>query len=366
MAEKRDYYEVLGVAKGASEDEIKKAYRGQAKKYHPDVNPGDAAAEAKFKEAAEAYECLSDPEKKNLYDSYGHAGVDPNYGAGGAGGYGGYGAGGFGGGGFGVDLGDIFDSFFGGGSRRSNPNAPKRGEDLNYRITISFMEAVKGCEKEIAVQKYEKCSDCGGTGAQQGTSAETCDECRGQGQVRRVQRTPIGAFEQRVTCPKCQGSGRFVKSPCSKCGGTTRQVIRNNVTVKIPAGIDNGQTLAVRGQGSAGLRGGATGDLNLTVAVQADKVFKREGFDIYIDLPVSFAEAALGTKATIPSVDGNLTYDVPSGRQPGTVFRMRGKGVQHLSSTKRGDMLVTVKVVVPKKLNKKAKELLRQLDDEMK
>ena len=366
MAEKRDYYEVLGVSKGASEDEIKKAYRQQAKKYHPDVNPGDAAAEAKFKEAAEAYECLSDSEKKSRYDSYGHAGVDPNFGAG-AGGYGGYGDGGFGAGGFGVDLGDIFDSFFGGGgSRRSNPNAPKRGEDLNYRVTISFMEAVKGCEKEISVQKYEKCDDCGGTGAQKGTSAETCSECRGQGQVRTVRRTPLGAFEQRIACPKCHGSGRFIKSPCSACGGTSRKVVRKNVTVKIPAGIDNGQTLAVRGQGSSGLRGGSTGDLNLTVMVQTDKVFKREGFDIYIDLPLSFADAVLGLKATVPSVDGNLTYDVPSGTQPGTVFRMKGKGVPHISSSKRGDMLVTVKVTVPKKLNRKAKDLLKQLDKELK
>ena len=367
MPDKRDYYEVLGVSKGASEEEIKKAYRAQAKKYHPDVNPGDKAAEAKFKETAEAYECLSDPEKKGLYDSYGHAGVDPSYG--GPGGSAGWGSGfsaGFGSGGFGVDLGDIFDSFFGGGSsRRSNPNAPMHGEDVNYRITISFMEAVKGCEKEISVQKYENCGECGGTGAQKGTSVETCSECRGQGSVRRVQRTPIGAFEQRVTCPKCHGSGRFVKSPCVKCGGTARQIVRKSITVKIPVGIDNGQTLAVRGQGSAGLRGGRTGDLNLTVMVQADKVFKRDGFDIYIDLPVSFVDAALGVKATVPSVDGNLSYDIPPGTQPGTVFRMKAKGVQYLQSAKRGDMLVTVKVMVPKKVSKKGRELLRELDKEI-
>ena len=363
MADKRDYYEVLGVQKGCSDEELKKAYRGLAKKYHPDLNPNNPDAEAKFKEVNEAYEVLSDKDKRARYDQFGHAGVDPSY-SGGAGGFDGFG--GFSGS-VDFDIGDIFDSFFGGGtrSRGGNPNSPRRGADVDIRTNITFMEACKGLEKEVTLSRMEKCESCGGSGAQKGSSVTTCSECNGTGKVKTPQRTPFGMIYSTKVCAKCGGRGKVIEHPCSSCTGTGRVRKQRKLKINIPAGIDNGQTLRVGGNGDFGLNGGPNGDLNVTVNVAPDKLFSRRGFDVLCDIPITYANATLGAEIIVPTIDGKVKYNVPEGTQPGTVFRLKGKGIKKLGKDARGDQFVTVKIEVPKNLSKKDKELLRQFDENL-
>lgn len=363
MADKRDYYEVLGLQKGATDAEIKAAYRKLAKKYHPDLNPDNAEAEAKFKEVNEANDVLSDPAKRQKYDQFGHAGVDPSYGGGA--GYGG-GFGGFDGGG--VDLGDIFDSIFGGmggGSRSASPNAPKRGSDIAVNLDISFMEACKGVKHDIDITRAERCDACGGSGAKTGTTAKTCPDCHGTGSVRYQQRSILGMMTSTRACTRCGGKGKIIETPCPSCGGIGRVQKRKKVTLDVPAGIDDGQTLSVRGEGNVGANGGSAGDLNVRISVRKDPLFERRGYDIWTEVPITFTQAALGAEVTVPTIDGNVTYNVPEGTQPDTVFRLRGKGVQKLRSDARGDQMVKVVLEVPKKMNKKQKELLQQFEAEM-
>ena len=358
MADKRDYYEVLGVDKSASPDEIKKAYRKLAKKYHPDLNPDDKeGAEAKFKEVTEAYEVLSDPGKKQQYDQFGHAAFDQTAGGGYGGGYGGFG-------GF-DDVSDIFSSFFGGGFGRGsqNPNAPRRGRDITQNIDLSFEEACFGTEREITVNHLEKCDQCGGSGAAHGTSPTTCPTCHGTGQVKTVQRTPLGNFQSVRTCDTCGGKGTIIKEPCSACGGRGSVRRGKKVRVKIPAGIDNGQQVYVRGEGDAGTNGGANGDMILSIRVRSHKLFVRQGYDILCDYPISFVQATLSSEIQVPTIDGMVSYNVPEGTQTGTVFRLKGKGVQKLNSSQRGDQYVTIKVEIPKGLSEHQKSILRQFDE---
>ena len=364
--EKRDYYEVLGVSKTATDAEIKKAYRKLAMKYHPDYNPGDKDAEEKFKEVNEANEVLSDPKKRQLYDQYGFAGVDPAYAAQNGGGPGTGGFGGFGG--DGVDLGDIFGSFFGGGfgsSSRSRRNAPQRGATIQKRVMLSFEEAAFGCEKEITIERTETCDECGGTGAAKGTSAETCSNCRGSGTVTQTQRTPLGMFQTQAACPNCHGTGKIIKKPCTKCGGTGRVQKSRTLKVNIPAGIDDGQSIQLRGQGGAGANGGPAGDVIVTISIRPHPLFTREGSDVLCEMPVSFAQAALGDTLQVPTIDGKVEYTMPEGTQPGTVFRMRGKGIQNVNGRGRGDQYVRINIEVPKNLSGKQKELLREFEASM-
>ncbi len=366
MADKRDYYEVLGVDKSASEDELKKAYRKAAKKYHPDLNPGDEVAEKNFKEVNEAYEVLSDKEKRARYDQFGHAGVDPNFGAGG--GYGG-GFGGFSGfdGDFG-DIGDIFSSFFGGGfggGRRSNPNAPRKGNDTAASVTISFEEAAKGCKKTVKVTKIENCSECGGSGAEKGSEAKTCPVCHGTGQVTTAQRTPFGVMQTQSVCNHCHGSGKIIDKPCRTCAGKGR--IRRTVEqeVEIPAGIDDGQIINLRGGGDAGINGGPKGDLRVNVNVRPHPIFERDGFDVYCEIPITFAQAVLGAEITVPTLDGKVKINIHEGTQPGDEFKLRGKGIQRLRYAGKGDQYVKIVVEVPKDLSKAQKEKLKEFEDIM-
>ena len=366
MAEKRDYYEVLGISKGASEDEIKKAYRSMAKKYHPDLNPGNKDAEAKFKECNEAYEVLSDPDKKARYDRFGHAGVDPNYGAG----AGGAGFDGFGGMGF--DVGDIFSSFFGGGGGfggfgggRSNPNAPQRGGDIQTNITISFEEAAKGCKKTVEVNRIEVCDGCSGSGAAPGTSTQTCPDCNGRGQVTSQQRTMLGVMQVQKPCPRCGGKGTIIPNPCPKCKGTGRLRRPAKIEVNIPAGIDDRQAINVRSQGNKGTNGGPAGDLRLGVNVRNHPFFERDGYNVWYEAKISFAQAALGSELIVPTLDGDVKYTIPAGTQPGDVFKLRDRGIQNLNGRGRGDQLVRVEVEVPRKLNERQKELLRAFEEEL-
>ncbi|MDR0325763.1 MAG: molecular chaperone DnaJ [Oscillospiraceae bacterium] len=348
---KRDYYNVLGVSKGASDEEIKKAYRKVARECHPDLNPGDKEKEKQFKEANEAYEVLSDSQKKQLYDQYGHAGVDPNYGAG-------RGGGGFGDFGFGdIDLGSIFESFFGGFSG-GRANAPRRGESIRASLILSFEEAAFGCDKEVEVHRIEPCSDCGGSGAAKGHEAETCSQCSGTGQVRTATRTPMGVISSTGACPSCNGRGRIVKNPCPSCKGNGLTRRRVALAVKVPAGIDDGQAFTLRGQGSAGANGGPSGDVLVTVSVRPHPLFIREGTTVHSEMTVSFTQAALGCELEVPTLDGKVKYTVPEGTQPGTIFRLRGKGIPGLNGRARGDQLVHLVVDVPKHLNKKQKEAL--------
>ena len=360
MADKRDYYEVLGVSKGASDDELKKAYRKMAKQYHPDLNPNNKEAEGKFKEVNEAYEVLSDSDKKSRYDQFGHAGVDPSYGGGAGGGFGGFG----GGGGFG-DMGDIFESFFGGGfggSSRSNPNGPRRGADIRANIIIDFMDACKGKRAEVRVNKMEKCSDCNGSGAKSGTTASTCTECNGQGVVKVGQRTPFGVISQTKSCPRCGGKGKIITSPCAKCSGNGRVRVASTKEIDIPAGIDDGQTMQVRGGGDVGTNGGPSGDLNITVTVRPDPIFERDGYNIHTEIPITYTQATLGDEIVVPTIDGKVKYNVPEGTQTGTVFRLRSKGVKKLNRSDRGDQYVRVNVEIPSNLSKKQKELLKSFE----
>lgn len=355
--DKRDYYEVLGVDKSATDDELKKAYRKAAKKYHPDLNPGDAAAEKAFKEVNEAYEVLSDKDKRARYDQFGHAGVDPNFGGGG--GYGGGFTGDFG------DLGDIFNSFFGGGfggGRRSNPNAPKRGSDTAASVVISFEEAAKGCKKTVKVTKIESCNECNGTGAQKGTTVKTCPACHGSGQVSATQRTPFGVIQTQQVCSHCHGSGKIIEKPCSTCNGKGR--IRHTVeqTVEIPAGIDDGQIINIRGGGDSGVNGGPKGDLRVNVNVRPHPIFERDGYDIYCEIPITFTQAALGAEITVPTLDGKVKFNIHEGTQPGDEFKLKGKGVQRLNYSGKGDQYVKITVEVPKDLTKSQKEKLKEFD----
>lgn len=352
MADKRDYYEVLGVDRSASEDQIKKAYRQQAKKYHPDLNPGDKTAEEKFKEVNEAYEVLSDSEKKAKYDQFGHAGVDPNFGAGG-----------YGGGSYNVDfgdLGDIFSSFFGGGARTRNPNAPRRGEDAGATVVISFEEAAFGCKKNINVTRIEKCDTCGGSGAQAGSQPKTCPSCHGTGQINVSQRTPFGVMQSQRVCDQCRGTGKIIEKPCRSCGGKGKVRCTRSEDIKIPAGIDDGQTFVLRGGGHAGDNGGPAGDLRITVSVRPHPIFERRGFDVWCDFPITFTQAALGDELTVPTLDGNVKYNIPEGTQPGDIFKLRGKGITRINSSVRGDQYVRIVLEVPRNLNSKQKSALKE------
>ncbi|MCF0120773.1 MAG: molecular chaperone DnaJ [Oscillospiraceae bacterium] len=360
MAEKRDYYEVLGLTKGASDDEIKKAFRQLAKKYHPDLHPDDKEAEAKFKEINEAYEVLSDADKKSRYDQFGHAGVDPNYGAGAGGGFGGFG--GFGGMDF--DLGDIFGSIFGGGSTSSrNRNAPRRGDRVISNVTITFEEAAFGCEKEVTVSRIERCADCSGSGCQPGTTAETCSNCHGSGTVTTQQRTPFGMMQSSAECPRCHGTGKIIHQPCTTCRGAGLVRKNKKITVNIPAGIDDGQSISLRGQGNAGVNGGDNGDLYITVSVQEHEFFERDGNAVLCEMPISIVQASLGDEVEVPTLDGKVKYNIPEGTQSGAVFRLRGKGIPNLRGGGRGDQYVTVRVETPKNLTAEQKELLRQFGE---
>lgn len=363
MAEKRDYYEVLGVDKSASDADIKKAYRNLAKKYHPDANPGDATAEAKFKEINEAYSVLSDSETKARYDQYGHAGTDPNFGAGGfGGGFSGFG-GGFGGDAF--DLGDLFGDLFGGGRRQSRPNAPKRGADIETYITLTFEEAAFGCTKDIEFTRVETCTHCKGSGANGASGVETCKTCNGTGTVRTVQRTPFGSMQSQRPCSACKGTGKIVKDPCNECKGSGVNRIKKKLSVNIPAGIDDEQRVILRGQGNHGTNGGSAGDLYVEVKIKPHKLFVRNGDDIHYEMPVSYAEAVLGAKLTVPTLEGESEFSIPEGTQTGSVFSLRGKGIPNVNGKGRGNIYVTVTVEVPKSLNSKQKELLKQFDEAM-
>ncbi len=361
MADKRDYYEVLGVDRSVSDDELKKAYRKAAKKYHPDLNPGDAEAERNFKEVNEAYEILSDSEKRARYDQFGHAGVDPNFGAGGAGGYGGGFTGDFG------DLGDIFSSFFGGGfggGSRRNPNAPRRGNDTAAVVNISFEEAAKGCSKSVKFTKIDTCSDCGGSGAESGSQPKTCPVCHGAGQVSAQQRTPFGIMQTQKVCDNCRGTGKIIEKPCRTCAGKGR--IRHTVerTVEIPAGIDDGQVITIRGGGDAGANGGPSGDLRINVSVRPHPIFSRDGFDVFCEIPITFAQAALGDEITVPTLDGKVKFQIHEGTQPGDEFKLKGKGIKRLNYVGKGDQYVKIVVEVPKNLSKSQKEKLRDFERE--
>lgn len=356
MADKRDYYEVLGVQKGASDDEIKKAYRACAKKYHPDLHPGDKECEEKFKEVNEAYEVLSDSDKKARYDQFGHAGVDSNYGAGAGGAGSPFGQG--------IDIDDIFSSFFGGfgGRRSNNANAPMCGSDIETTVYISFEEAAKGCKQTINYSCVTTCDDCHGTGAQPGTSPKTCSSCGGSGRVTINQRTPFGVVQTQRTCDACHGRGKIVDNPCKKCGGSGKQRKNKTVDVTIPAGIKDQQILNVSGRGNSGTNGGPAGDLHVYVNVRPHPVFERRGDDVWCEVPITFTQAALGADVVVPTLDGKVSYTVREGTQPGDVFRLKGKGIQRLGGRGRGDQYVRVTVEVPKNLNGKQKELIKQLD----
>ena len=358
---KRDYYEVLGVDKGADDDAIKKAYRSLAKKYHPDMNPDNLEAEKKFKEVSEAYEVLSDKEKRAKYDAYGHAAFDPSAGGGYGGGFSGFG-------GFGgfedSDLGDILGSMFGfgGGGYRSNArrNGPVRGDDISVRLTLTFEEAVFGCKKEINYSKIETCSCCQGSGAEPGSSPETCPTCHGSGQVRVTQRTMLGMMQTAKVCDTCGGKGKIVRNPCHECRGNGKIRSKKSVEINIPAGIDEGQRVVRRGYGNDGTNGGPAGDLAIYVSVRSHKIFKRDGYDVFVEVPITFAEAALGGEIDIPMLDGtSAKYKIPEGTQTGTTFTMRDKGIKVTNGRGTGDLYFTVTVETPKNLSKKQKELLR-------
>ena len=356
---KRDYYEVLGVEKGATAEEIKKAYRKKAMQFHPDRNPGDKTAEEKFKEVGEAYEVLSDDDKRARYDQFGFQGVDPNFGAGGAGFDGGFG--GFGG----FDFGDIFGEFFGGGGssrRASTQNAPRRGENVGVRLDLTFEEAAFGCEKEVAAQRIENCATCSGSGSADGV-IETCSNCRGSGRVTVMQNMMGMRMQTQTTCPHCSGRGKIIKNPCTTCKGKGKVRKNNKVKVKIPAGIDEGQSVRVRGEGSVGSNGGPNGDLLVEILIKRHPIFEREYMDVLCEVPITFTQAALGAEIQVPTLDGKVSYTIPEGTQTGKEFVLRDKGIPEVNNPRRrGDHRFTVVVETPTKLTKEQKELLRQLD----
>lgn len=357
MAEnKRDYYEVLGVDKNASADEIKKAYRKSAMKYHPDRNPGDKEAEEKFKELGEAYEVLSDPEKKSRYDQFGHAGVDPNFGAGG-------GAGGFGGfGGF-SDFGDIFGDIFGGGrSRASTRNAPQRGENVGLRLELTFEEAAFGTEKEVTAPRIENCTACNGTGSADGV-IETCSQCRGTGQVRTTQSFMGMTMQSTAVCPSCSGRGKIVKNPCNTCRGKGKVRRNHKLKIKVPAGVDAGQVVRVAGEGCVGANGGPNGDVLAEISIRRHPIFRRDGMDVLCEVPITFTQAALGSVIQVPTLDGKKEYDLPEGTQTGREFTIPGVGIPQIgNSRRRGNQRFTVVVETPTKLTKEQRELLEKLE----
>lgn len=356
MAEsKRDYYEVLGIGKDADEAAIKKAYRVLAKKYHPDMNPGDAEAEKKFKEASEAYAVLSDPEKRQKYDQFGHAAFDG--GAGGAGGFGGFDF-------SGADFSDIFGDLFGGGRRGGRSNGPMRGANVRKSIRITFEEAVFGCEKELDLILKDPCETCNGTGAKPGTSPETCPKCGGRGQVVYTSQSFFGTVQNVQTCPNCGGSGKVIKEKCSKCAGSGYIANRKKIKVSIPAGIDNGQSVRIRDKGEPGVNGGPRGDLLVEVNVSAHPSLKRQDIHIFSTHPISFAVAALGGDIRIPTVDGDVIYNVKPGTKTDTKVRLKGKGVPSLRNPQaRGDHYVTLEIQTPERLSSEAKEALRRFDE---
>ncbi len=355
MADKRDYYEVLGVGRDVTDDELKKVYRQLARQYHPDLHPDDPTAEDKFKEITEAYEVLSNSEKRSIYDQYGHEGLE-NGGMG-------AGAGGF------SDVSEILESLFGGmggmfggGSRAASANAPRQGKDIQTSVTIEFMEACNGKAQTVQIQHMETCSDCHGTGSAGGADTEICRECQGRGSVKAVQKTPFGMISSSKTCPHCGGKGKVIKNPCQKCRGVGRIRAPKTLSISIPAGIDDGQTISIGGQGDVGVNGGPNGNLYITVNVKPHPLYTREGYDIHCDIPITFPQAALGDEIVVPTIDGNVKYKINKGTQSGTIFRLRGKGVKRLNRNDRGDQYVTVFVEVPKELNDEQKELIRQLD----
>ena len=355
MAEqKRDYYEVLGVGKGASEDDLKKAYRGLAKKYHPDLNPGDKNAEAHFKEANEAYAVLSDDEKRRQYDQFGHAGVD------------GQGFSGFNG--MDIDLGDLFGSIFGGafggGARRRT--GPVQGANLKYGLTLEFMEAAFGCEKTITISKEDVCEVCQGVGAAAGTSPETCPSCRGAGRVQQQQQSLFGVTMVTRDCPTCRGTGRVIKTPCHACNGKGRKIKRKQLTVRVPAGVDTGDMLPLRGEGEPGDRGGPYGDLFIQFKVKPHDVFERNGINTFCDVPITFAQAALGADIEIPTIDGNVTVSIKDGTQPFDTHTIRGKGIPHKNRpSTRGDHTCRFILEVPMHLNERQRDLAKAFDNSL-
>lgn len=353
MASKRDYYEILGIDRNAPETEIKKAYRTLAKKYHPDHNDGDSNSEARFKEVNEAYIVLSDQKKRAQYDRYGHDAPESN----GFGGFEGFSDFNFGG------VSDIFETFFGGGFSGSNTdkrNGPRKGADLKNAVEISFEEAAFGTEKEINLSRTEECGTCHGNGTKQGTAPETCPECKGTGEIKYKQKTPFGQFINSRTCASCNGEGKVVRDPCEKCRGTGKVKNKVKVKVRIPAGIEDGQTISLRGEGDAGYRGGPSGDLLVNVGVRQHVLYKRQGNDVIIEIPITFVQGALGSEIEVPTLDGKIKYDIPDATQTATVFKLKGKGIPDLRSGIRGDQFIKVHVEVPEKLNDEQKELLRK------
>lgn len=351
MAAKRDYYDVLGVSRNAGPEEIKKAYRQMAKKYHPDVNKEDENAAEKFKEVAEAYEILGDDQKRATYDRFGHDAFDPT--KGGAGGFGGFGEG-MGG------FGDIFDLLFGGaagGQRRRT--GPQRGSDREVRLDINFEDAVFGMQKDFDIQRVEKCDQCKGSGAEPGSQAKTCPQCQGAGQVRSSQSTPFGRFETVKTCPRCQGAGKIIEKPCAACKGTGKLKKKRTINVRIPAGIDTGARLRMQGEGEVGINGGPAGDLYITIVVKPHERFSREGYTLICNIEIDFVQAALGAEIDVPLLGGaSHKLNIPSGTQPGDVITVKGKGIPHLHSQRSGELKVVVKINIPTKLTKRQKELL--------
>ena len=342
--EKRDYYEVLGVSKTATDAEIKKAYRKLAMKYHPDYNPGNKEAEEKFKEINEANEVLSDPKKRQLYDQYGFAGVDPNYAAQNGGGPGG----------------------FGGSSRSANPNAPRKGQDIRVRITLTFDEAVHGCKKNITITRQQECTECHGSGCAAGSSPETCPDCGGRGFVIRQQRTPFGVMQTQQPCSRCGGKGKLIKNPCKSCHGSGTIAVKKTLEANVPAGIDDDQGFRLSGMGNAGTNGGPAGDVIVAVTVQPSEVFQRDENNIYVVFPITYSQAVLGDTITVPSIDGKVEVNVPEGTQSGTTFRLRGKGIQYVNGRGRGDMYVKCEVEIPKKLSRTQREALKKFEGTLK
>lgn len=361
-ANKRDYYEVLGVEKNATPEQIKKAYRKLAKKYHPDMNPGDDEAANKFKEVNEAYEVLSDEDKKAKYDQFGFDGLDPNFGAGG-----------FGGGFGGFDFGDILSSVFGGGGFGGfggggghDRNAPMQGPNLREVLRLTFEEAAFGCEKDIPIERIEACKECQGKGTTDPNGVQTCQRCHGTGVIQTQQRTPFGVMQTQQECPECGGDGHIIKNPCKVCSGRGLVRRRTTVHVKVPAGINNGQAINMHGQGHVGRNGGPNGDLIISIAVSPHPMFTRDGFDVHYTHPVSFVDATLGGELEIPTIDGKVKYTLPAGTQGDTTFRLKGKGIPRLNKSGRGDQYVTVSIQVPTNLSAEAKSALRAFDSAMK
>ncbi len=348
---KRDYYEILELTRDASKEEIKKAYRRLARKYHPDVNPGNKEAEEKFKEIKEAYDILSDPDKRAKYEQFGHAGVDEN---------------GFGQSGDFGDFGDIFDMFFGGGGgfrSGGKRNGPQRGNDLRVDLEITFEEAAFGTEKTITVPRLEKCSECNGTGAAPGTQPSTCETCKGSGQIRVNQKTPFGHFQTIKTCPECNGTGKVIKTPCDNCYGQGRIRKKRQINVDIPAGVDSGARLRVSNEGEMGPHGGEPGDLYVFIFLKSHKIFTRDEYDVYCEIPIDFVDAAVGGEIKVPTLDGKVKFDIPEGTQSATTFRLKGKGIKRLHGSGKGDQFVKVKVIIPTNLTEKQKNILKEFGE---